>query len=490
MLYPSFCGGAYVSQSPIADAEQTINWYVEPMEVPGATTRLALYPTPGVETITTSTSVQGRAHFAQGGREVAVIGANVVEIDSVGAQTSRGTVAIDQYPATICTNGEGGDQLFVTSGNNGYILNLSTNVFTQVRTGATRQGAAIDGYFLALDADTATVYLSDLLDGTTWDPTQFAQRSIQSDPWIALKVLDRFVWLLGSETSEVWYNAGTFPFPFAPHPSGLVDYGTAAAFSPEVVGGTLIWLGATADGVGPVLRAAGFSPDIISTFPLSVAFSAYDTLVDAIGDTYQELGHTFYLLTFPTANATWAYDATTSMELPPALRWAERGTWISESNRYDAWRPLFHAFAFNEHRMLDRETGALYRMRADLGFDADSRPIRRLRRAPAIFAENQRLFVASFELFLEPGLGLASGQGSDPQVAFRHSQNGGKTWSSERLRSAGAIGAYGTRTQWTRCGSGRRWTPEIVVTDPVPFRILGASVDGSGFRQETRREAA
>lgn len=483
MEYPAFCGGSFVSQSPIADGERTVNWYAERIEAPGATTQVALYPTPGVETITTSVTTGGRGHFAQGGREFAVIGAVLYEVSSGGTLTSRGTMTIDPNPATLCTNGDGGDQLFVTSGTNGYILTLSTNVFTQVRTGGTTMGAALDGYFLALDADTSTVYLSDLLDGTTWDPTQFAQRSIQSDPWIALKVLDRFVWIFGTETSEVWYNAGTFPFPFAPHPSGLVNYGTAAAFSPEVVTGSLIWLGATADGVGPVLRTQGFTPEVIGHAALQVTLSGYDTLSDGIGDAYQDLGHTFYLLTFPTANATWAFDASVTIDLPPALRWAERGTWISESNRYDAWRPLYHVFAFGEHRMLDRSSGALYRMASTFGTDADSRPIRRLRRAPALWSENAKLYVSAFEVHLEPGLGLTTGQGSDPQVAFRHSRDGGKTWSAERWRSAGALGQYSTRTRWTRCGSGRRWMPEVVVSDPIPFRLTGASVEGSGFRR-------
>lgn len=489
MQYPFFCGGSYIAQSPIADGERTVNWYVERLEVPGATTPITLEPTPGVTTIGTASSTQGRGHFAEGGREFAVIGTTLYEISVTGALTSRGTVAVDAHPATICTNGDGGDQLFVTSGNNGYILNLSTNVFTQVRTGGTAQGDAIDGYFLALDADTSTLYISDLLNGLTWDPTQFAQRTIASDPWIALKKLDRFVWLFGTATSEVWYNAGTFPFPFTPHPSGLVDYGTAAAFSPEVVNGTLLWLGATPDGHGQVLRASGFTPEVVGSLALHAAFEMYATLSDAIGDTYQELGHTFYLLTFPTAGGTWAYDATTPLELPQAMRWAERGTWISEANRYEAWRPLYHAFAFGEHRMLDRSTGDVYRMDATLGLDADGRPIRRLRRAPGLWAENNRLFVSVFEVHLEPGLGLSSGQGSDPQVAFRHSGNGGKTWSSERLRSAGKMGEYDVRPRWTRCGSGPHWVPEIVVSDPTPFRILGASFEGIGMREGSRAAA-
>ncbi|HYE88055.1 MAG TPA: hypothetical protein VEA16_16950, partial [Vicinamibacterales bacterium] len=200
--YPGFCGGSYVSQSPIAANERTVNFYVERLELPTGKSRDVLYPSPGVESLATASTTGGRAHFAQDGREFCVIGPTFYEVSSAGALTSRGTVTVDQYPATICSNGDGGDQIFVTSGNNGYIFDLGTNTFSQVRTGGTRMGAQLDGFFLALDADTSTLYISDANDGTTWDPTQFIQRSSQPDPWIALKVWDRYIWLFGTETSE------------------------------------------------------------------------------------------------------------------------------------------------------------------------------------------------------------------------------------------------------------------------------------------------
>jgi hypothetical protein len=473
--YPGIIGGSDTTQSPIANGEFTMNFYVERLQSPNATTQFALYPTPGVDAMSTHTGSPGRAHFFEDGREFAVIGNSVVEIDLNGNITVRGTVAVDSNPATISTNGDGGGQLFITSGNNGYNFDLTTNTLTLVRSGATTMGAHLDGYFLAIDAATSTVFLSDLLDGTSWDPTQFAQRSIGSDPWVSMKVHGRYVWFFGTKTSEVWYNAGTFPFPFAPHPSGLVQYGIAAAFSPTKVGNSLMWLSSTEHGQGSVVQTQGFSPQVVSTFAMHADVDAYEQLSDAIGDTYEDLGHQFYVLSFPRANATKCYDATDTLAIPQAMRWTDRGTWISEDNRYTAWRPLYHVFAFNEHRILDRESGDIYRMSAAFGVDADDRPIRRVRRAPALFQSNARVFVGAFEVFVEPGLGAVSGQGVNPTMALRTSRDG-KTWSAERSRSAGALGVYDARLRWERNGSGRRWTPELVVTDPVPWRILGAEV--------------
>jgi hypothetical protein len=478
MLFPNFTGGSYKAQSPIAANEETINFYLEQVEVAGTAAKVVLYPTPGVDGIGTSTGSPGREHTFVAEREFGVFGGRFQEVAQDGTVTDHGAVAVDSNPATISYNGEGGGQLLITSGDNGYVFTLATNTLTQVRTGATTMGDHVDGYFLVLDAATSTLYFSALLDGATWDPLDFIQRSTKPDPWISMKVFDRYVWMGGVSTSDVYYNDGSTPF--APHPSGTMPFGTAAAFSAKVVAGSLMWLAQTDSGNGQVVRLSGFSPDVVSTFPLQVELASYATIADAVGDTYQDLGHTFYLLYFPTANVTWCFDATGTSTLPNGSRWTKRGTWLTGDSRYDAWRPVYHAFAFGEHRMLDRASGAIYRMSSDLGTDVGGGPIRRLRRPSGLWRENQRLFISDFEVYLETGLGLPLGQGSDPQIGLRISTDGGKTWGAERFRSAGALGQYGTRVNWTRCGSGRHWTPELVVSDPIPWRVLGAGVTLGG----------
>jgi hypothetical protein len=150
--------------------------------------------------------------------------------------------------------------------------------------------------------------------------------------------------------------------------------------------------------------------------------------------------------------------------------------------------------AFGEHRMLDASTGALYRIGREFGTDVDSRPIRRMRRAPGLTAENQRVFYSAFELDLEPGLGTATGQAVDPQVMLRISNDGGRTWGAEMMRSAGKIGEYGKRVRWERMGSARRRVFEVTFTDPVPLRITNAFLTLAqplkGVRQSQRGAAA
>ncbi len=448
-----------------------MNFYTENIEVPGAKgIRKVLYPSPGVEVFSPeATERPVRALFAQNGRCFAVIGPTLYEISGGGARTVRGTVAVDLNPATITANGDGGAQLFITSGGVGYCYDLLTNTLSTVLASGASMGAMLDGYFISLDATSSTFFLSDLLDGTTWNPTQFAQRTSAPDPWRSMLVNPRDLWLFGEETSEVWFDAGTQPFPFAPNQTALVQYGVAANFSPCRVSNQVAWLSRTRNGAGQVILTNGYTPQVISTHALQFAMSQYPRIDDAIGQSYEDQGHTFYILTFPSAQATWAFDLATG-------EWCERGTWIVEDNRFDAWRPQYHAYAFGQHLVGDRETGDIYRMAIDLGYDVDGRELRRVRRAPALSNENKRLFFSSLEIELEPGLGTVSGLGENPQIELRYSNDGGKTFQSAGTMSAGRMGAYRTRVIWNRLGSARDRVFEVVVSDPIPWRLLAADL--------------
>ena len=410
--FEAFIGGSYQSQAVTADQEQTTNWYPEQLESKGATAKTALYPTPGVEAVTTSSPGSGRAHFFMGGREFAVIGAKFVEVDQSGTVTSRGTVAVDSRPATISSNGDGGGELFITSGTNGYLFTLATNAFASIAAlnGKADMGDYLDGYFLALDASSSTLYISDLFDGATWNTgLNFAQRSLAQDNWRSMKVLGRYIWLLGEYTSEIWQDTGA-NFPFAPFPSMLIPYGIRAPFSACVVGNALCWLGNTRSGKVCVLKSTGDAPAVISSYPLEMQLQGYAGVENAIGDSYSDAGHSFYMLSVDSSDVTWAWDAETSL-------WHRRGTWQPTQRKFVSWRPRFYAFAFGEHRILDIFGGTIYRMSRDLYLDVDGLVIRRVRRSPAIMNENKRVYYSSFELDLEPGLGIVGGKAQITGVA-------------------------------------------------------------------------
>jgi hypothetical protein len=483
--YPNFIGGSNQTQSVIGDAEDTINWYFEPARSAGSTSAGYLLPTPGYKVKWTTSDIAGRALFAgvfnvpavQTNRIFAVIGSDFRELFADGTSVSRGTVAVNSNPATICTNGDGGSQLFITSGDVGYCFNLTTNTLTTVIASGATVGGQAYGYFISFNIANSQIRLSALFDGTTWDPTQFLQRSIGADPWQSMLVSSYGqICLPGSKTGEFLYNTGTFPFPFAPDPSGLFAEGIAATFSLCEAGGSLCWLSTTANGGYQVVRATGFTPTPITSPAVSYALSRYNRVDDAIGQTYEEAGHSFYLLTLPSAGITWAYDFTTN-------QWHKRQTWIAERNMYVDEHAVWHAFAFNAHYMADRTTGTIYQMDVSFETDVDSRPIRRLRQAPAVERQNMVMFFPLFEVIADVGYGTETGAASDPQIVAQFSDDGGQTWGNERQASMGKVGQFGTRMTWWNTGSARKRVNRIVCIDSVPRRIVDASLKTSAGRE-------
>ena len=85
--------------------------------------------------------------------------------------------------------------------------------------------------------------------------------------------------------------------------------------------------------------------------------------------------------------------------------------------------------------------------------------------------------VSKLQVDFETGVGLISGQGSDPQAMLQFSKDNGHTWSNEAWVTLGAIGAYLTRAIWWRLGVARDWVFKIRITDPVKVVIAGASID-------------
>lgn len=469
--FPNFIHGSYESQSPISDQERTMNWYVEIMESPGATSKASLYPTPGVQAFETVDDTGCRCMFAQNGRCFGVYGTSFYEFFSDGSSTLRGTVATDSNPATIVSNGDGGEQLFITSGDVGYCYDLTTNTLTtELASGAT-MGGMLYGYFVAFDRTSSSYRISDLFDGTTWDPTQTAENSISPDNWQSMFVTPYGqIALLGSQSGQFWYNSGAFPFPFAPDPSGLIEEGIAATFSVQQAGKSTVWMSTNKNGGYQVMRATGFTPQPISNHAIDYALSTYTRVDDAIGQTYEDQGHAFYLLTLPSAQRTWCYDFQMN-------QWHERGTWISEDDAYTYWRPVFTCFFDNKHLIGDRESAVLYDMDISYSLDVEDREIRRLRRSPALVDQNERINFPYFELLFESGLGEVGNPTSSPTVMMRKSDDGGRTWSMEREAFIGAQGDFSVRTNWWNTGFGRRRVFEVTCTDRVnSWRLTDAYI--------------
>ena len=455
---------------------------------------------PGLRLLTTVGTGPIRGLWTFNGIAYVVSGTQLYKLTSAYVSTLIGTVS-GTGPVSMADNGT---QLFVACGGPSYIYNSSTNVFAQITDeafpGALTVGY-IDGYFVFIQPDSQKLWVTSLLDGTTVDPLDFASAEGSPDGLVSMIVDHREVWLYGTNSVEVWYDAGLVDFPLQRIQGAFNEIGCAATYSVAKLDNGLFWLGADARGQGIVYRANGYTGVRISTHAIEYAIAQYGNISDAIAYTYQQEGHSFYVLTFPSANATWVYDVATQA-------WHERAGW--ENNQFVRHRSNCQ-MAFNSEIVVgDFENSNVYAF--DMDVYADNGSIQKWLRSWRALATGQNtlkrtsqhtlqldcetglsyetpsnsavlitendfyLITESSELLLtETGITVTSA----PSVMLRWSDDGGHTWSNEHWRSMGTVGEYGYRTIWRRLGMTlklRDRVYEVSGTDPVKIAIMGAEL--------------
>jgi hypothetical protein len=479
--YPGFVGPSYqFAAARQCAVDECINFMPRVVEVDGKASPI-LQGTWGLDQYQGLGSSPVRALYALDNQGFVVSGYNFYVIHTDGSLTVQGTVENDDRPATICSSGSAGNEVFITSAGLCYVYNTQTLAFAQVMGLTGTQGAYLDGFFLLLDTVNQTFRISNYLDGLTWDPTQFRVRGLAADDWVAMNVVGSYIYLIGSQTYEIWNNQGLAPFPFGPVQGYFFQMGIGAQFSLSQVGESNAWLMANTAGHAMVVMTDGFAPKRISNHALEQylqrQIEAGVDLSDAIGMSWQEAGTLLYAIGFPTADVTWVYDVETGM-------WHKRLTWVTDASataHWSAWRPMYHMLLQGRHVMGDHERGTLWQLRSDRYLDADNLPIRRQRIAPHIAAGKNRLRMNRFELDMQVGIGLGhvnpATPGVDPQVMLRVSRDGGMTWGNSLWRSAGPGGEYNKRVRWYQLGISRSMVFEMTVSDPVPWTIFDAYID-------------
>ena len=466
-------GQAYVARSVNAADNRMVNLFPEATPENGKDVGF-LNRAPGLRLLATVGSGPVRGMWQYGGYGYVVSSNTLYRVDAAWNATVLGTVS-GSGPVSMTDNGT---QLFVACNPLSYIYNATTGVFAQITdpdfAGAVTVGY-IDGYFVFNQPNSQTIWVTQLLDGTSVDPLEFASAEGSPDNLVGLIVDHREVWLFGTNSVEVWYDAGNVNFPLERIQGAFNEIGCAAPYSIAKLDNGLFWLGSDARGNGIVYRANGYTGQRVSTHAIEFAIQSYANISDAFAYTYQQEGHAFYVLTFPTGNATWVYDVATGA-------WHERAAFYNGqfSRHASSCQMSFN----NEIVVGDCASGNLYAFDLDVYADngGAQRWLRSWRAIPSGQNNLKRTAQHSLQLDCETGVGLNTGQGSDPQAMLRWSDDGGHTWSNEHWASMGAIGASGTRTFWRRLGMTdklRDRVYEVSGSDPVKVAIIGAELSVS-----------
>jgi hypothetical protein len=331
--------------------------------------------------------------------------------------------------------------------------------------------AFIEGYLVLNQPGTRTFYTTGPTPYQMLFPGSFfALKDSSTDNIVTLHENNRELWLIGERTSEVWYGSGVTPnFYFSRIPGVGPQIGCAAFASISRLGNVLIWLGRNEQGENIVVTTAQYSWTRVSNHAVEHAISSYPVVSDAIGYCYEEEGHLFYMLTFPTADITWCFDATTK-------QWHKRLSFqggVYHRHRGNCFMD------FGDVRLVgDYQSGQLHQMSRQFYTDAGN-ILKAVRRTPHQWhKENrERVFFSQLQIEFTPGVGLQMGQGSNPQCMLRWSDDGGFNFGSEQWTSIGAVGQTYNRAIWYLLGhnQGRDRVWEFAVTDPVPRDVIGAT---------------
>ncbi len=487
MLSPIF-ESFYQDRSRSGNSDICVNLYAEHTDGPKGPEVGALFSLPGYTLAgTVGTGPVRGAWVANNGVVYVVSGSGFYSVTAGFVSTLLGTLTTATGPVVMR---DSPTQVLVIDGLAGWCWSITAATWTQVLPNVTTSDVAPgsmayqDGFAIVNSGGSNIVYQSNYNDLSTYATSNGAGGYTANDayvqgnanPVVALFDAWRELWIFKSNATEVWINSGNAGFAFTQLQGVYIPIGCAAPASmvkmPEQC---LMWLGADETGDIMVYRSKGYQAAPVSTFALSTLFQGYPVYADAIAYSQQLNGHYFYVITFPTANATYAYDMSSG-------KWHQRG-YIDNEGNLNRERANCYFMLNGNGYIGDFQNGNIYYL--DQNNYTENGVARKWVRAWRALTPDMPVGVPmSFDrlqVLLETGITPAPG--TTPNIQLRWSDDGGYTWTPYFLMPAGQLG----QTAWrvlqnrlgsTRYGSGLDRVWEISSTDPVSVKLTGAEWDG------------
>lgn len=457
-------GPSYEQRSLPFDAQRSINLF--PVFDQQGKEVASLYSVPGKTLFGTAGAGPGRGFFASSsGRVFAVSGTGIYEVDSAGTTTLLGNLLQSTGIVTIAENDT---QLAVCDGQSIYILTYATNAWAKVTDPDLPSVGTItysDGYFIVNENNSGRFYVSALRDGTNWSALDFATAENSPDNLKCVTAAVGQLWLFGNRTTEIWTNTGDSAFPFRRISGAVMEAGISSPFTTIEIDNGIMFVGQDEFGSGIVYKTSGYTPMRVSTTAIEKRIQEATDIGNMRAWAYQEEGAVFYVLTGGGLETSLVYDLTTQL-------WHERAR-LNDDGELEQDIAECYTFAFGKHLVLDRRNGNIYEMSLDYYDDAGSALVRE-RVYTHLSDEGKRIRYNTLEIGFETGVGLQSGQGSDPLVSLQLSKDGARTYTDWVTKPIGKVGQYGQKVEFRRLGVAEQLTIKIRITDPVKVAITGS----------------
>lgn len=456
-------GGSSQSKSIDINNQRSINMYPR-IEGAGARSPVGLYQTPGLENFQTLGTGPCRSNGIQFNDNIYFVsGPDVIEINSVYSGATIGTMT----STTGRVSGAAGrSYLMLVDGTDGYTYDGTTFAkITDLDFPASPSHVTIlDGYFIVNRGGTDEYYISANEDPTSWNALDFGTAENNPDEILALTASFKDLYLIGNNVTETHYNSRNPDFPFESYPSGVIEVGIRAKHSLARSSMGLFFLASNKDGDAIVVAMNGPAFQVISDLDIAREINSLSVTSDATGSIYRQNGESFYVLTFPAADRTFVYDLQSRI-------WHER-----KSRDIGRWKVSGIGYV-GEKVVVGVYNSGKFHYLSDSKFDEDGAILERTRDTQITHRNGVNIQYDEVEVVIQAGVGLTTGQGSDPQIMLSYSDDSGRTWSDELWASMGKIGEYETRLIWNKLGASTNRMFRLKVTDPVNYTIVACYAD-------------
>lgn len=466
-------GAGVKAKSAVVSAQRRLNCYLEP-QFDQDKTALAAFGSPGLTKVLDEGSLIYRGGITVGDLLYLARGNIFEEVNNAFAVTDRNAASRLTTNTGRMAFASNETTIVLVDGTNGYRYDTGTATFAQIASAMFANPKTCtyqDGYYLASFDENGTNKKRCQIsaDGTTWNALDF--RAVETTQGSLLRTysFQGEVHQFTDKGIEFWAYTGDPEFAFAPIRGATLRVGLAARWSLAEGDQSLFFLGRKS-GKGEVeaFELLGHQAKSITTPEIANIFNSYAAKSDATGYCIVLDEHTFYRLSFPTAGKTWEYDSYSSGLIGVPV-WNELQ---SSGGRH---------FSDLQFTLVDRpyvsdyRSGILYRVDkdvftdngAEVAFELDTRHF---------FKDYDRVTVDELVADFETGVGIATGQGSDPQVMVQISRDGGRTWGAEKFVPLGKIGEYRKRASVRRLGTARDFVFKIRITDPVRRVLTGLGI--------------
>lgn len=319
--------------------------------------------------------------------------------------------------------------------------------------------AVVQGYLVGNDYGNDEIYYTSITDHSAWDVTNVFQAESRRDPCIALLSSQNFIYLFGTETTDVYYptnsSAPAFSRAFtiprgAASPRGVVD-----------VDGTIYFM----DTRRRICRLDDRRPVVIS-MEIEKTLLELGSVESLAVHRVDYKGRHLLVWSIEDEETAFVYDY--ALSTPGKGIWTEWRGWSATSSRWSAMPFSSYTYHPEWRRHFCASGQVLYELTDTAGTDGGTTAeIRRVIRT-GYFSHGTSAMKRSSKLRLRMVRGSTTSNTADPELILR-TRDDGLEWGSFVHMSVGAIGdtnMFGA--ELTGMGMYRERQYEIACSEPSP----------------------